>query len=205
MREKYNTPLVEMIKLALENLAKNTNNNNVNTISYNYLLGQCIRQYILPNTNIHVTIDASDLWNNIVKGLPALPNIRDYVYQDRVVSNNSISNVETYKGTSKSKVYINLNKGVKFKYNDIFIDEHTVPVSDIVKALKLLPNPTRSDIADILDKMHIVKMRRSENAKITHQSARIAPQNIINKSSQDIFNQIVNSNINYPNKFVLFI
>ena len=28
MRKKYNTPLVEMIKLALENLAKNTNNNN---------------------------------------------------------------------------------------------------------------------------------------------------------------------------------
>lgn len=202
MRKKYNTPLVEMIKLALENLAKNTNNNNVNTISYNYLLGQCIRQYILPGKNIHVTIDASTLWDNIVKGVSSLPNIRDYVYQDRVVSNNSISNVETYKGTSKSKVYINLNKGDKFKYNDIFIDEHTVPVSDIVKALKLLPNPTCSDIADILDKMHIVKMRRSENAKITRQSARIAPQDIINKSSQDIFDQIVNSNINYPNKFV---
>jgi hypothetical protein len=45
-------------------------------------------------------------------------------------------------------------------------------------------------------------MRRSENAKITRQSARIAPQDIINKSSQDIFDQIVNSNINYPNKFV---
>jgi hypothetical protein len=50
--------------------------------------------------------------------------------------------------------------------------------------------------------MHIVKMRRNENAKIKRHSGRITPQDINQKSSQDIFDQIVNSGIYYPNKFV---
>lgn len=199
MRKQYNDPLVSMIEVALKNLI---NNNPENKISYRYLLGQCIRQYILPDTQIHVTTAASDLWNKIINGKSPLPQIKDYVYQDRIVSNNDIANIQTCKGTSKTIVYRNIGKGEKFKYNDIFIDEHTVPVSDIIESLKLLVNPTSQNIIGVLDKMHIVKMRRNENVGIKRHRSRITPKDILTETSQVIFDQIVNSGIDYPNNFV---
>ena len=197
LRMSINEPLVEMIMYALQSIDHLQRPKHSYGVSYRYLLNQCIRQYLVPDQNIHISVAATQVWQNM--GLN-LNDIYRYTYQDVIVPQNGIQ-VCTYLGTKKTPLTKNIVARQPIAYNSVFIDEHTTPVKDITEALKQAysVNPCASTIIDILDKMHITKMLKYENANIKKTTNRISISNYISNSSAQIFNDIISDpSINYP-------
>ena len=196
-RENINAPLVKMIEAALGYIVKLKKGEYSYRVGYKYLLNQCIRQYLLPQSNIHVSKGAEQVWQKM--GL--IPNdIYNYTYQDAIVPQNAI-HVDTCVGTKKSVITKNIIAGQPIAYNTVFIDEHTTPVKDVTEALKqaYISNPCTSTIIGILDKMHITKMLKCENVDIKKNINRINTDDYISRSSAQIFDRIISdSKINYP-------
>ena len=196
-RMQINRPLVKIIEYALTSLHLQRGKHSYG-VSYRYLLNQCIRQYLVPDSNIHISVGAGQVWQNM--GLN-LGDIYKYTYQDVIVPQNNIQ-VDTCVGTKKKSVITkNIVAGQPIAYNSVFIDEHTTPVKDVTEALKqaYISNPCTSTIIGILDKMHITKMLKYENANIKKTTNRICPSYVINNASSQILNSIINDpNINYP-------
>lgn len=196
-RKQINRPLVKIIEYALTSLHLQRPKHSYG-VSYRYLLNQCIRQYLVPDSNIHISVGAKRVWQNM--GLN-LGDIYKYTYQDVIAPQNNIQ-VDTCVGTKKKSVITkNIVAGQPIAYNSVFIDEHTTPVKDVTEALKLAfcNNPQQSTIIDILDKMHITKMLKCENANIGKNTNRVSAGNYISKSSIQIFNDIISDpSINYP-------
>lgn len=196
-RKQINRPLVKIIEYALTSLHLQRTKHSYG-VSYRYLLNQCIRQYLVPDSNIHISVGAKRVWQNM--GLN-LGDIYKYTYQDVIAPQNNIQ-VDTCVGTKKKSVITkNIVAGRPIAYNSVFIDEHTTPVKDVTEALKLAfcNNPQQSTIIDILDKMHITKMLKCENANIAKNTNRISAGNYIGKSSIQIFNDIISDpSIGYP-------
>lgn len=210
IRKAINAPLVEVIKHALEGLEKFSRPKGAYGINYGYLLNQAIRQYALPATNIHVTLNAKALWDKLFKSSSQpIPDIRITSYHDTIYPVNDVLRIETYKGNSiKTKYFVDVYKGKAIPFNKLFIDEHTTTVADIIDALRLAYNNSPSKplssakIVEILDKIHITKMLKSENAQISNSRSRINPSDILNMKSQCIFNKIVSGTPGYPTKFI---
>ena len=83
----------------------------------------------------------------------------------------------------------------------MFIEEHTTPVSDVIKALKAAysSTPTDQTIVDVLDKMHITKMLKIENKGILLSSKRICPNDYNKLDARDIINKIKHDHrVKYP-------
>ena len=195
-RTQINSALVKIIEHALTNLHLQRGKHSYG-VSYRYLLNQSIRQYLVPDTNIHISVGARNVWQTM--GL-TLSDIYKYTYQDSIRPKNSIQ-VSTYVGTKKSPLPKSIVAGQPIAYNSVFIDEHTTPVKDVTEALKqaYISNPCTSTIIDILDKMHITKMLKYENANIKKTTNRISISNYISNSSAQIFNDIISDpSINYP-------
>lgn len=126
-----------------------------------YLLNQTIRQLQLPDDHILISEKAQNIWNSITT-----ENIKDYYYQKVVtkITDDDVV-VDKYKGSIK-KAYetVSLKKYDKFHYRDVFIDEHIVPVSDIIDALLLLPDHhDYNSVLEILNKIYVCKMLREES------------------------------------------
>ena len=135
-----------------------------------YLLNQTLRQYNIPKNHYFISEKAFALWNKI-----STDDILKYTYRDKVVKNtNDNVCVDKYKGGEKEPFQKQaiLTKGDSFTYNDVFTDEHIVTVSDIIKELLNLPRYTYASITNILDKMYICKMLKSEDRMIKNKSKR---------------------------------
>lgn len=210
IRKVVNAPLVEMIKQALIGRVNCQRPKKSQGVGYNYILNQSVRQYVVPEENIHVTVAAQELWNMLFLNSPEpKPDIRVYAYQDRIYPSNDVLAVDTYNGNAKNKrIKRNVVKGEPIEFNKLFIEEHTTPIADMAKALlyRLEASPKKelssSEIVEILDKMHVTKMLKDENIKISLSKGRIATKDIITMTSQDVFNKICQSTIGYPHDYV---
>jgi len=166
-RNSLNAPVVSMIMGAIEGVHQ-TERNSGNPIDYRYLLGQIIRQYIIPAQNWHITQAAKAQWEEMTD-----QNIQDYTYQQHFEAKTD-GEIKTYKGTNQTKPTVEkYYKGKKYAFNTFFIVEHTIPVSDIMDALIELKTNDRNNIIKILDKIHHTRMLKSEDRKIKRDRARI--------------------------------
>lgn len=111
MRATINSPLVNMIKSALDALGKDYQRpKDSYGVDYKYLLNQSIRQYVVHESNLHVTEKADELW----KALGIKANILLYKYQDSICPTiQPKSPVETCKGPSKGTVDVVINANKK--------------------------------------------------------------------------------------------
>lgn len=197
-RYERNEPLVKMIAWALDGVENCQKTKGCYGSNYKYLLNQCIRQYLVPDENIHISQEAKQVW---VKMGFKFEDIYLHTYQDPI---NPIHNIQvkTYKGTKKKIKRTNLVCGKKIAFNSVFIEEHTTPVKDVTEALMFACKVSNCDkesvIIKLLDKMHITKMLKCENNKITKNTNRINPDDYIKWSSELIFDKIANAGINYP-------
>ena len=145
-----------------------------------YLLNQTLRQYNIPKSHYFISERAFELWNKISKD-----DILKYTYRDKVTKNtNGNVCVDKYKGSEKEpfQKQVILARGDSFIYNDVFTDEHIVTVSDIIKELLKLTTYNYSSITNILDKMYICKMLKSEDRMIKNKSKRSTDyRKVINK------------------------
>lgn len=137
-----------------------------------YILNQTLRQITLPSKNIYISNKAHDLWKKI-----SSKNIRDYNYKQKVECENiDPIIVRTYKGSNLNpEKKLILQKGVKFVYNDVFHEDHIIPISQIVKRLcdlKKAEKLTNENILKLLDSITVCKMLKDEDRNIHEKSKR---------------------------------
>lgn len=165
---------------------------NANPVGFSYLLGQAIRQYIIPSENWHVTEAAACAWFAITGNQYNASNggIDKYFYKETFVPAKTANmQVPTFKGTNKTDLISVKINSTPMCFNAIFIAEHTTPISDIIKileeyydtytknknniSLQQLQNDMHNDVKNILDKIHITRMLKIEDRRITKCSGRI--------------------------------
>ena len=155
--------------------------------SAHYLLNQILRQYYIDDNHILVSKKAHELWNEITNEL----SIKRFSYRQQVVSKTT-REIDIYKGASKTPVKSKINANKKFTWNDIFHDEHAIPISTIIKELCKLEEITYENVSKILDKIYICKMLKEEDRQIKEKNDR--PLSII-----EVVEKIYNPNIEIYN------
>lgn len=149
---------------------------------YDYLLGQAIRDYLIPEANWHVSEKAAKTWK-------ALTNVDLKFENFQEARKFKKSNDEGIQRERETLIGIDildkLKNNTKFKFNDFFIAEHTIPVSDITNKLNdIIKNDQIKDkqeaVKSVLDKMHITRLLKSEDANIIVQDNRIEDYKKIN-------------------------
>ena len=205
-RRDINEAVVEIIKYALYGKKKYAKPKDTYSPSFNYLLNQSIRQYIIPEQNIHVTEAANDLWNQLFTDSNGnVPDIRVYAYQDTNIAQSDMANLAMYSGRNNQSTNTNVVIGQKVKFNSFFIQEHTTPVADMIAALEALQTQKgellldSKDVVAVLDKMHITQMLKREDKKIENAKHRISATDVLTKNAEEIFDDIIrNEEIGYP-------
>ena len=205
-RRDINEAVVEIIKYALYGKKKYPKPKDTYSPGFNYLLNQSIRQYIIPEQNIHVTEAANDLWNQLFTDSNGnVPDIRVYAYQDTNIAQSNVANLEMYSGRNNEPTNpTDVAKGQKVKFNSLFIQEHTTPVADMIAALEALQAQKgelldSKDVVAVLDKMHITQMLKSEDKEIKNAKHRINVPDVLEKNAEEIFANIIsNKGIGYP-------
>ena len=132
----------------------------------NYLLGQIIRQYRIPESNFYISKRAQELWHQISDD-----DTWNYSYRSKIIVQNEAT-VITYKGASSDGEQVTLGVGENFVFNDVFHDEHIVPINVIIKKLKSLESYNYENVSQILDQICVCRMLKEEDRRIKEKSKR---------------------------------
>lgn len=191
-RRIANEPLVNMIMEALRALRIKSKWSE--KIAYKYLLGQCVRQYLAPEKNWHISKAAKAQWEEMTN-----QDIADFTYKEAIEPERD-GVIVSYKGTNQTKPEeIEYKKGEKYAFNTFFIVEHTIPVSDFLEELENIPIE-KFYIEAVLDKLHLTRLLRTEDRRIKRDSARIKEYNkrhtdskisILGTESEELFKKVV--------------
>lgn len=128
-----------------------------------YLLNQTIRQYQFPQSHYYVSEKAKKLWDTI-----SSDSIFNYTYRDTVTKDvEGEVVIEKFRG-GEGKPYATskIKRGDSFIFKDVFTDEHIVTVSNIIDELLSLPEYSYESIENVLNKIYICKMLKSEDRSI---------------------------------------
>ena len=153
-----------------------------------YILNQTLRQLTLPAENIYISNKAYELWQKLS---PKNYGIREVNYKQKVICENiEPIKVKVYKGSNLNpEKELILQKGAEFIYNDVFHEDHIIPISQIVKKLCELEKAdrlTNENIFKILNSITVCKMLKDEDRDIHEKSKR--PQ-----STDEIIDKIYGS------------
>lgn len=144
------------------------NNKKYRLNSAKYLLGQAIRQYQLPQSHILVSEKALELWQRI-----SIDDIRTKQYRDNILcENNNEIFVQMYTGNKIESTAEKLVKGINFPFNNVFHDEHVIPIRMIISQLLALDSFTYENVELILSQMYICKILKTEDRQIKQKSIR---------------------------------
>lgn len=155
--------------------------------SAHYLLNQILRQYYIDDNHILVSKKAQELWTEITNE----SSIKKFSYRNSVVAKTN-KKINTYKGASSIPELSEIRINEKFVWNDIFHDEHTIPISVIIKELCNLKELDYESVGKVLDKIYICKMLKEEDRKIIQKHDR--PASVI-----EVVEKIYNPNIEICN------
>ena len=174
MKDKRNKEDIQNIIFLLNKMKRKVDESNVYSIhpgGTRYLLGQTLRQIVLPKSNVYISHKADVLWKKL--RLDTKDEIFDYVWQMKVTNENPCSiEVETYKGASKSPERRILDKGDYFNFRQVFHDEHIVSMKMIIDKLVNLEEPNYENVMEILRNISICRMLKSEDRKINEKYKR---------------------------------
>ena len=134
----------------------------------NYLLGQIKRQNENPEDHYYISYEAEKLWS-----LLSNDDIWKYCYRAIVqcdTNNNLI--VKKYRNNEKNPSEQEIKHGDKFIFRDVFHDEHIVPIKVIIENLLSLTDLTYENVENILDKIYICRILKSEDRNIPQKSNR---------------------------------
>jgi len=146
----------------------------INKEGSKYLLGQTLRQLHLPKERYYVSIAANELWNKLTS-----ENIFDSFYINNVkVDKVNEEFVGQYKGASglpyKTEIVKN---GENFEYRAVFHDDHIIPITVIIDELIKIENLNHDSVRDIINKIGVCKMLKSEDRKIKEKKKRPFDEN----------------------------
>lgn len=127
-----------------------------------YLLGQIIRQLWIPNEHKYISVAAKELWEKISN-----ESISNYSYRSKVIcTNKNKVTAYKYKNNGKNGEETELYDGICFTYNDIFHDEHMIPIADIIEKLYALDEPNYDNVSNVLNNLYTCIMLKDEDRKI---------------------------------------
>lgn len=149
----------------------------------NYLLNQILRQYDIDDDHILVSKKARALWTEIAEK----EDIRKVNYR-KTFEAKIDKEINMYFGAKKSGEPTWIKKGQKVIWNNIFHDEHAIPINVIIKELCSLEPLNYENVLKVLDKIYICKMLKEEDRNIKLKSNR--PADII-----EVVEKIYNPNI----------
>ncbi|MDP2426182.1 MAG: hypothetical protein Q8M70_07515 [bacterium] len=130
--------------------------------SANYILNQLLRQIKTPKENWYITYKADTLWQQLTTD-----KIDDYYYKKKVtLSRNEHLSVTTFKGNSKNPNVRPISKGDSFAFREVFHDEHIIPIKIIINQLLKLDKPTYETVVEVLSKISICRMLKTEDRSI---------------------------------------
>lgn len=163
------------------------------------LVDEILRKWATLPSNTYMSKAAVDMFNLLTTASKS-KFYKSYSHHSFRADNISQPvDVETYSANSCSNTFIKtINPGDKFAYVDVFFDEHLIPVADIKAAIFKVYEDHR-DSADlpqrimaIADKLCFAKILRTENQRVNKlkQSGRISVDDLINKSTEECFNQV---------------
>lgn len=150
--------------------------------SVKYLLGQILRQYRVDDKHILVSKRANELWEKITNE----ESIRNHGYRDVIQSKVDMKIIK-YSGASKSGVDSELKKGGNFIWNDIFHDEHVIPIDTIIKRLVNEPELNYEKTKKILDDIVICKMLKEENNVLDSKGYRVKRKETVRQTIEEIY------------------
>lgn len=192
-RRIANEPLVNMIMEALRALRRGKSENG--KIDYKYLLGQSVRQYIVPEKNWHLSKGAKTQWEKMTDK----DDIVDFSYHE-MISITEDGEIESFQGTKQTESkLIKYKKGEKYAFITFFIVEHTIPVSDFLDVLLKMPIE-KSTIEEVLDKIHLTRLLKKEDRSIKRERTRIKEYNkrypysklsVLETDSETLFQKVV--------------
>ena len=142
----------------------------------NYLLGQVIRNCIVPEERWYISAAALECWNSITD-----VDIWKYEYADkiRITKSDLLENLGIYKGGRNTPEFITKRRGDVIQFNDLFHDEHMVDVSTIKKEIEKLNPITPAGVKEILDQMWMARILKKEDKRIGTKSGRGTDLNYI--------------------------
>lgn len=150
----------------------------------NYLLNQILRRYYQGSDKILISKKAKEMWSNLfdenktekIKGKNVRKDIRNFSYNNKITLDKDYQGkIYKYSGNKKEpgeyKFNIDKNGRKKIQFNDVFHDEHIIPIKMIIEELKKINNPefndkTYNEVEKILDKIYICKMLKSEDRNL---------------------------------------
>lgn len=115
-----------------------------------YLLNQVLRQINVPPERWYVSIKAKELWSELSDD-----DFFKYTYNNKVAVKKDYCSkqIGLYKG-AQNQPYGYLSEE-QFAFNDIFHDDHIVPISVIEAELIALENPTTEAVSEIIDSIRV--------------------------------------------------
>ncbi len=169
--EEVSNYIIFLLKDYKESLSQEYNQNEDYWMGgHKYILNQMLRQLKLPVSHIFVSERALNLWNKITDD-----NILEKNYRDRVKCK-SEENLPHYIGNRKTPELesLSIKVGSTFTYNDVFHDDHIIPLKVIIDKMINLENSilNRENINAIIEQIYICKMLKEEDRLITHKSKR---------------------------------
>ncbi len=135
--------------------------------SANYLLNQILRQYYIDDNHILVSKKAQEVWNQIA----AEEDIKRFNYRNTFTAKIDVE-INMYFGAKKDGKQTLIKQGQKVIWNNIFHDEHTIPINVIIKELCSLETLNYANVSKVLDKIYICKMLKEEDRNIKEKSNR---------------------------------
>lgn len=129
--------------------------------SANYLLNQILRQYYIDDNHILVSKKAQEVWNQIA----VEEDIKRFNYRNTFTAKIDVE-INMYFGAKKDGEKTLIKQGQKVIWNNIFHDEHTIPINVIIKELCSLETLNYANVSKVLDKIYICKMLKEEDRNI---------------------------------------
>lgn len=135
-----------------------------------YLLNQILRQINVPPERYLLSKGAKEMWKKLSPTGKKGDSITKYYYREVLTIQNDLNEeVGLYKGAdSKPSSFVEIRKGNKFIFNDIFHLEHVIPIHVIKNQLLALDSEslTKKNVEQILSKMYVCRMLKSEDRLI---------------------------------------
>lgn len=151
-----------IIYLLTRTKQKNTDHYQIWSGSAKYILNQLLRQIKIPKENWYITYKADTLWQQLTS-----EKMDNYQYQKKVtLTRNEHLSVSTFKGNSKVPYIRHLSIGDSFAFREVFHDEHIIPIHLIIKQLLKLGTPTYETVVEVLSKISVCRMLKTEDRSI---------------------------------------
>ena len=112
------------------------------------MLRDVIRKFKVDRDHVYISNNAQKLWNNIM----VKNDMYNYQYTDRIIcTKKSDSKVKLYKSNeNKPFSTTTLSLGNEYKYNNIFHDDHMIPLSVLINRLTSYDRINEKEVNEVL-------------------------------------------------------